>query len=356
MILMAVDHASNELNAERFFSDGVMFWKPGTPIPAAQFLTRWMTHLCAPTFVALAGAALAISVESRRRKGDSERAIDRHVAVRGALIVAFEVVWMSFAMRGPGKFLFQVLYAIGGSLLAMTALRRLGDRALLALGLAIVFGSEIVVGALVSLGAERHFLSALLFVPGFFFDRRLIIAYPLVPWLGIMCLGWVLGRKLVAWGSEAPARAPRILAAAGASALVVFVVLRGLDGYGNMGLHRDDASLLQWLHVSKYPPSATFATLELGLACLLLALFFRATTRRADFAAPLRTLGQTALFFYLLHIHLLALGAKVFGVYEKLGLASAYLGGAVILVVLYPACARYRRYKREHPTSLARYV
>jgi uncharacterized membrane protein len=356
MVLMAIDHASNDLNGGRFFSDGVLFWKPGTPIPAAQFMTRWITHLCAPTFVLLAGAALAMSVEARRRKGESAGAIDRHIAVRGALIVLFEVAWMSFAMRDPGKFLFQVLYAIGGSLVAMTALRRLGDRALLALGLVIVFGIEAAIGGLIALGLERHFVSSLLFVPGFFFENRLIIAYPLLPWLGIMCLGWVLGRRLVSWEADAERRASVWLTVIGAASLALFVVLRGIDGYGNMRLHRDDLSLLQWLHVSKYPPSATYTTLELGITALLLAGLFRVTERRPDFAAPLRTLGQTALFFYLLHIHVLALGAWLFGVREKLGLGSAYVGAAIVLALLYPLCVRYRRYKTEHPTSLARFV
>ena len=129
MVLMTVDHASESLNRGRLFTDSIFFWKPGSALPAAQFFTRWMTHLCAPTFVLVAGAALAIAVEGRRARGESERSIDRHILSRGALIIALEMLWMSPVMMEPGKVLFQVLYAIGASLMCMTALRRLSDRA-----------------------------------------------------------------------------------------------------------------------------------------------------------------------------------------------------------------------------------
>jgi uncharacterized membrane protein len=356
MVLMAVDHASAEVNAGRVFTDSARFWTPGSALPEAQFLTRWLTHLCAPTFVLLAGTALAISVEARKQRGDSAGAIDRHIAVRGALILLFEVAWMSFAMLDPGKVLFQVLYAIGGSLLCMTLLRRLDDAPLLVVALAVTFGSELAVDALTARGVESTLPAALTFTGGRFFDGRLYVAYPLLPWLGIMALGWVLGRRLVAWGNAAEARAPRVLVAWGAAALLGFLVLRAVDGYGNMGLHRDGGALVQWLHVSKYPPSATFACLELGIAALLLAGLFVVVEQRPRFAAPLAVLGQTALFFYLLHLHLLRGAAELFDLRERLGLGATYAAAAAVVVLLYPLCVRYLRYKREHPTSLARFV
>src|SRR5262245_25298873 len=76
MVLMAIDHASEAFNAGRVFSDSAWMHRPGTPLPAAQFLTRWITHLCAPTFVFLAGASIALSAERRLAKGESARSID----------------------------------------------------------------------------------------------------------------------------------------------------------------------------------------------------------------------------------------------------------------------------------------
>lgn len=357
MVLMTVDHASETFNRGRVFTDSIFFWKPGSPLPAAQFLTRWMTHLCAPTFVLLAGASLAMAVESRRAKGDSERTIDTYIFSRGALIVAFEALWMSPVMLEPGQVLFQVLYAIGTALMCMTFLRRLSDRSLLIVGLTIMLGLEAAVGALQALHVERLIPAALLIVPGFFFDRHFIIAYPLLPWLAIMMLGWVLGRRLVAWRAAGEDdRAPRILATVGAAALAAFLLLRGIDGYGNMLLHRDSGDVVQWLHVSKYPPSITYETLELGISALLLAGLLVVTKRRPSFGGPVRLFGQVALFYYLLHIHLLHLAAWVFGLRDKLGLVSCYVGALAVLVVLYPACSFYQRYKSAHPQGWTRYI
>lgn len=361
MVLMSIDHASEAFNAGRLFTDSSYFWKPGSPLPTAQFVTRWLTHLCAPTFVFLAGASLAISAGSRRAEGQTPRAIDAHIAKRGALLIAFDVLWMSWVMRSPGQFLLQVLYGLGASLLLMIPLRRLGDRALLAVGLGWIVLGELVVSFVVSSGLRESLFAGLLVSGGFFWRGRLIVAYPALPWLAFMAIGWVFGRRLLAWKSRArdlDRTAARVLLYWGAAALAGFALLRGIDGYGNMLLHRDDGSIVQWLHVSKYPPSATFACLELGIMALVLSLLFTVSGRRAGaaFGGPIRTIGQTALFFYLLHIHVLVLVASALGVREKLGLWSAYAGAAAVLVLLYPACVRYRRFKAEHPTSFAQYI
>src|SRR5439155_8510242 len=134
MVLMTVDHASGTFNAGRLMTDGLALYQPGTPLPAAQFLTRWVTHLCAPTFVFLAGAALALSVGARRARGDGPAALDRFIVTRGLFILALDPLWMSWVFA-PGEVLLQVLYAIGAALVAMAALRRLPERRLLAIAL-----------------------------------------------------------------------------------------------------------------------------------------------------------------------------------------------------------------------------
>jgi uncharacterized membrane protein len=357
MILMTVDHASDTFNAGRVFGDAAFAWVPGSPLPAGQFLTRWITHLCAPTFVLLAGTALALSTEGRARRGDPPSAIDRHIIVRGAVLVAMDAVWMSPMFLGVGRVLFQVLYAIGASLICMAALRRLSDGALLAVGLALMILDEPLLIGLSMAHLERTLPAALLAGGGLFAHGHFIVGYPLFPWLGMMCLGWVLGRRLLAWPSTTRNRmAARTLTQWGLALLAVFAVVRDANSFGNMFLLRDDGSLVQWLHVSKYPPSVSYTGLELGLAALLLAGLFAITERRPNFAAPVRTLGQVALFYYLLHLHLMMLFANVAGVQAKLGLASAYEGALGALVVLYPACVLYRRYKAAHPGGWRQYV
>lgn len=352
MALMAVDHASEVFNRGRLMTDSVFMWKAGTPLPLAQFLTRWVTHLCAPTFVLLAGAALAMSVEGRRARGESERAIDRSIATRGALLVFIELAWMSWVMVGPGRLLFQVIWALGGSFLCMVPLRRLSDRALLASALVVIVGGEALVGGLYATGLTKHFPVALFASGGFFYGGKVIAAYPLLPWLGMMMLGWSLGRRVRAWGD----RTPGILAAWGVAGIAIFLVLRGLNGYGNMLLLRESGGLAQWLHVSKYPPSLTFTGLELGITALVLAALFRFGRGRDTFGGPILVIGQTALFFYLIHIHLMELVGVVFGVRHTLGLASAWIGGASILIALYLPCRAYRKLKAKHPRSFLQYI
>jgi uncharacterized membrane protein len=357
MVLMTIDHSSDVFNSGRLFTDSVAMWTPGTPLPLAQFLTRWITHLCAPTFVLLAGTALALSTAGRVARGESAASIDRHMATRGAILIAIDIVWMGPALVVPGIVLLQVLYAIGGSLLAMTFLRRLSDRALLAVGLALIVLDEPLIMALSLVHLERSLPAAMLVSFGRYLDGHFIIGYALLPWLGILCCGWVLGRRLLAWPeAERSRKAARVLALWGVGLLATFAVVRGANSFGNMFLPRDDGSLAQWLHVSKYPPSVAYDGLELGIACLLLSALFVVMERRPSFAAPLRTLGQTALFFYVLHVHVLAIASYALGVHKKLGLGATYLGAALCVLALYPACVWYRGYKAANPGGWRQYV
>jgi predicted acyltransferase len=134
-------------------------------------------------------------------------------------------------------------------------------------------------------------------------------------------------------------------------------VLRGLDGFGNMALHRADNSFLQWLHVNKYPPSITYCTLELGLMALLLAGFFQlGQSGDRPWLKRLGVLGSNALFYYLLHVHLLMLAALALGVRQQLGLCATYSATIVLVAGMYFACRRYARYKAAHDNLLTRFV
>jgi uncharacterized membrane protein len=352
MVLMTIDHASGAFNAGKLGGDSAARYQPGSPLPEAQFLTRWITHLCAPTFVFLAGAALSLSVEKRLRKGDQPGALDRFILTRGLLIAALDPLWMSWGLAAWGVVVFQVLFPIGIGLVCMVPLRRLGERSLLGLSLGLMLGGEALTGLLVSAAGGRPVPLALVLSGGA--HPPMFVAYPLLPWLAVMLLGFWFGRRLLA----APEGVPRGLALAGLGSLAVFAAVRGLNGYGNMRLLRDDGSLVQWLHVSKYPPSLTYLTLELGLMALCLAGWMTLARRRGEpaWTKPLLIFGQAAFFFYLLHVHLLKLAALSLGVHRQGGLAEAYAAALGALLVLYPLCAWYRRYKQAHPTGWTRYL
>ncbi|AKT41609.1 DUF1624 domain-containing protein [Chondromyces crocatus] len=354
MVLMTIDHASGAFNANRISSDSSASWKVGSALPLDQFLTRWITHLCAPTFIFLAGAVLALSVERRLAKGEAPGKVDRFILTRGLIIVLLDALWMSWAFVRPGAVLFQVLYAIGASMMCMALLRRLPTAWLVGGAAALMLGGEALTGLLLWATGEKPILPvALLFTGGRF--PPLMIAYALVPWLSVMMLGWGFGRLLAKGEAVRPAR---WLALGGLGALSVFAVVRGLNGYGNMRLLRENGSLAHWLHVSKYPPSLSYLALELGIMALLLAGFF-ALARRAGSARwmrPLLVLGQTALFFYVLHVHLLQFAAWALGMSRKAGLGASYLASLGLLLLLYPLCVAYGRYKAAHPEGWARYL
>ena len=414
MVLMAIDHASLAYNGGRLGDDSWYAHEPGSALPAAQFFTRWITHLCAPTFVFLAGTALALSYERRRLAGARDRDLDRHLFKRALVILAFELLWWA-------PFSLQVLFAIAMGLICMIPLRRLSTRTLLIAALLILFLYEAVFWGIMHLGgitadmirevtkipmpdedfdpeamseaaAQVRSLGWMsvfnpFFHPGLFVrvgPISLWVQYPFVPWLGMMILGWLLGRYVVQQsvssmpspdvvrGStiDVPAGVPagtsrssmsveRLLVMSGLLALGLFVLFRAWNGYGNMLLLREDFSLVQWLYVSKYPPSLTYALLELGLMALILSGFFR---YQRNLTVPIRNrnpllvFGQTAFFFYLIHMHILIFSGLALGMFMQQGLGAAYLAALGVLILLYPVCLWFRRFKARRPKGWVRYI
>jgi uncharacterized membrane protein len=332
--------------------DAAHGWLPGSPLPAGEFLTRFITHICAPAFVLLAGTSLALSSEKRR----NEPGQTAFIVKRGLLIAVLDPIWMSLGFVGYRIVIFQVLYAIGMSLVCMAYLRRLSSRTLLALAVAIQLFGEL--SSRVRFDAQpMHAIWCFLFVGGPAF-RPAIVAYPLIPWLSIMMAGWVLGRWVLETRALDHRARARTLAVIGVALLVVFAVVRGLDAYGNWGLYRDSLEPLQWLHVAKYPPSLSYTTLELGLTFLLLALFFQIEdTRPRPLLRAFSIFGATAFFYYLWHAHLLNLVSLLAKHdHNRHGLLKTYVAAALVLVALYPLCVRYRKYKAAHPDSWTRYI
>ncbi len=351
-MLMTADHAGSKLDAAHMHGDSARGWVAGTPLPAGEFLTRWVTHLCAPTFVLLAGVSLALSVDKRAGQAGQTR----FLVTRGLLIAALDPAWMSLAFGRYQHFLLAVLYAIGISMVCMARLRRLPSPVLLA-GALVIQGAGELASRWSPTAQPWLALWRLVLVGGAPTDGRVVCAYPLLPWLSIMMLGWVLGRALLVPATSA-ARA-RGLALTGALLLGLFAALRGVDGYGNWDLHRDSLAPLQWLHVSKYPPSITFTCLELGLALSLLSLFMAQDdpSRPRRGLQVLSLLGSSALFYYVLHVHLLAAAQALLGLDPRThGLSKTWLGASLTLALLLWPCAWYRRYKSAHPDGWARFI
>jgi uncharacterized membrane protein len=354
MVLMVLDHASMAFDRVHLDEDSAMY--PGamtTPLPGPEFLTRWLTHLCAPTFVFLAGVALALSVERRLARGAKAAEIDKSIVTRGALIALLDPTIVSL---GSGRWTFQVLFAIGLAMICMVPLRRLPSWALLALSLGwIAFGEWPTDWVWDPPGSSGPLAALLVATYG---SESLVIKYPLVPWLAMMALGWVFGRHMLRFELGQIRVSPQaLLWMAGIAGLAVFLAVRiSPQGYGEMFLYRADDSWQQWLHVSKYPPSLAYMGLELGLLALCLVLLM--TLERVIGVRPngvFLVFGQTAMFFYLAHRLAFEIPATYFGLRSAGGIGTTYAAAALLLVVLYPACRWYRALKAAHPRSVLKY-
>jgi uncharacterized membrane protein len=346
VVLMAIDHASMFMNAGRISADTALLYR-GEFLPLGQMVTRWVAHLCAPSFVFLAGAAIAVSAARRAARGQPMRSFDKDLVIRGVILMVLDVTVISAIVGVPHM---QVLFAIGAGLVLMAPLRRLPPSVLLVMALAWLAVGEAVTLALWDPAAGNPGWVTSILV-GVRVDPTMSSYYPVIPWLSFMLLGFVAGRWLAS-GVEDRVYV-RTLLVVGAAGLGIYLALRGLNGYGNMALPRLDGSLAQWLHVGKYPPSLVFAAMELGLMAWILAgLFWLEARVRLGTSEPLVVFGQTALYFYAFHqVILRAIGVVV----GKVDLAGTFLAALVCLVVSYPFCRAYRTFKSKHPRSLIRY-
>jgi uncharacterized membrane protein len=355
MVIMLIDHVSMAFDGghDKIAMDTARMAGAGSVyLPPFAFFTRWIAHICAPTFVLLAGTSLALSIERKVAKGMSGWEIDKGILIRGAIIALLDPTLISF---GSGHWNLGVLTAIGLSMMAMALLRRLSTLALAVLSLGwMVFGEMLTSLVWTPPGSSSPL--AALFVANYS-GPNLLIHYPFIPWLATMMLGWVFGRQILNFNSGKSKLSPKItLLVFGIISLVLFVIVRAHQGYGDMFLHRDDNSFWQWMHVSKYPPSLTYYTLELSLLALVLALLMhlepKVGVRRNG---PFLLFGQTAMFYYLLHRLALEIPATYFGLRGFGNIAITYLIWALMLVPLYYACLWYRKVKTSHPDSLLKY-
>jgi uncharacterized membrane protein len=354
MVLMIIDHASMAFDGSHVAKDSAFYPDATTAaLPAASFFTRWITHLCAPTFIFLAGTALAISVERRVAKGADAREIDRNLLIRGAVICLLDLTVVSL---GSGYVNLGVLMAIGLSFICMAGLRRLSSAWLLTLAIGWMGVGEWITGLFWNPPGAPHPLAAFFLATSG--GTVIVQKYSFVPWLAVMILGWVTGRYFLQHQAGLRSiRTRHLLLVAGIVALGVFFAVRGARGYGDMFLPRMDDSWQQWLHVSKYPPSLTYYSLELGL--LFICLWFLALIEpkigvRPN--GPFLVFGQTAMFFYLAHRLMLEVPATYFGLRGAGGLATTYVVALVLLPLLYPACRWYRTFKAAHPDSWLKWI
>ncbi|MCU1732734.1 MULTISPECIES: DUF1624 domain-containing protein [unclassified Pseudomonas] len=279
-----------------------------TQIDPALFLSRTLAHLCAPVFILLTGLSAFLYGEKYQGKA----AVSAFLFKRGLFLVVLEFTLVNFAWTfqlPPSVVYLQVIWAIGLSMLALSALLWLPRGVLIALGVLLVAGHNLLDGLHFAVGHWAHVPWAVLHDRGWIEvseGLRLRTSYPLLPWIGVISLGYAIG-PWFARGTEAGQRRQLLLGTA-IGALGLFLVLRLLNGYGEKPWLSGDTAvqtLMSFFNITKYPPSLLFLALTLGIGLLLLVLFERRNDGRA--VRWLAVFGAAPMFFYLLHLYVLKL-------------------------------------------------
>ena len=364
MVLMALDHARD------FVSDFTINPTDLTTTTPALFFTRWITHFCAPVFVFLAGTSAWLAGRRRTRAELSAFLVKRGLWL---ILLEFTVIHLAWMHSFDSVMWFlQVIVAIGVAMIALAALVHLPVRGIVAVGLVVVCGHNLLdpvepadLGPLSGLWILLHEGGLLPFLPG----SVLNVVYPLLPWVGVLALGYGFGSLTALERSERRRR----IRALGTATLLAFVVLRATNLYGDSDPwvvgDRPLGTALSFLNCQKYPPSLLFLAMTLGPALLFLSTVDREPGRAERVLA---TFGRVPLFYYVAHVVVLHTAARVYflvreGVaFRSLqdGLELLFAGqplppwfdtplwvvhlfwlGSVVL--LYPACAWYAAKKRR---------
>jgi uncharacterized membrane protein len=368
MILMALDHTRD------FF--GIPGQNPTdlASASAALFLTRWITHFCAPVFFLLTGTGSYLALR-RRSRGE----LAGFLLTRGLWLIFLDLV-LARCLAYQFNFDFRVtmllvLWALGWSMITLAALVRLPAPVVTAFGAVLIAGHNLFDSV-----KSASPLWSILHAPGFVLntpEHIVFVAYPLIPWIGVTAVGYGLG-QVYDWSPE---RRRAFLLRLGAALSLAFLVLRGLNVYGDPSrwARRKSAAftLLSFLNTTKYPPSLLFLLMTLGPALIFLALVDRHTPR---VLRPALTIGKVPLFYYLLHfalIHLIAvavcllrygsahwmtespdLGHYPFSPPPGWGfsLPVVYLVWAFVVIALYPLCRWFAALKARRSEAWLSYL
>jgi len=362
ILLMLVDHAREFFFLHAQVSDpmDVATTSPGL------FATRMAAHLCAPVFVALTGLAAFLYGDAK----GSPAAASTFLFKRGLFLVALEWTVINFAWTfdlAPATIFLQVIWAIGLSMIALAALLHLPRPVLIAIGLGIALGHNLLDGLAFADGSRGRTIWAVLHERDHIalpWGGTARTSYPLLPWIGVIALGYAIGpwfRRDVD-----PAVRRTRLVVAGLGALAIFLLLRSVNLYGEPLPWTVEAdavrSAMSFFNLTKYPPSASFLLLTLGIGALLLAGFERlpATARTV-----LVTFGSVPLFFYIFHLYLLhilnRLAATIWPVGETgfvsvPGVGGVWLLAAAVAIPSWFACRWFAARKRASNRWWMRYL
>jgi len=378
MIIMALDHVRDFVHRAAMSSSPTDL-RVTTPL---LFMTRWITHFCAPVFMLTAGLGAYFYWRAAPR---TKRQLSWFLLSRGAWLIVLELTVMQLAYNfdvGASYPIFLlVLWVLGACMIVLAGLVWLPRPALLTLSIATIVLHHLTDGIQArSFGALAPLWNLLHQVGGFPFAGRVFIAaYPLVPWVAVMALGFCLGPLLL----ERDTSRKRLIAI-GATMTIAFLIVRALNVYGDPAPWARQSSTvftaLSFLNTTKYPPSFAFLLMTLGPALILLGVLERAPFTERH---PLIVFGRVPLFYFVLHFYAAHAVAVLLATIHYGRAAWAFMlqpvpsmGGPenafppnfgydlwvtyvvwiVIVAGLYPLCAWFARYKSRHRAWWVSYV
>lgn len=366
MIIMALDHVRDYLYSGSFYYDPLDLTKTS----GILFFTRWITHFCAPIFMLLAGTSASLIGQKKTKKELSVFLIKRGLWLIFLEMFVVNFGW-NFNITFP-MFFFITIWALGLSMIILAALIHLPKKLILGLSVVIILGHNLLDGIHVAGSSLEAFGWSLLHDQQFFMWHKeiLLVGYPIVPLMAVMSLGYCLGDWFSA-GYDAGKR-QRNLLIAGGSCIVIFIVLRYTNLYGDpvKWTTQKDAffTFLSFIKVNKYPPSLLYVLLTVGSAFLFLSFTEKL---KGAVVNVVSVYGRVPMFYYLIHIyviHLVAIIASAFTPGEDwkiwflkqpiwfttnlkgygFSLPAAYLIWIAIVIAMYPLCKRYDAYKQTN--------
>jgi uncharacterized membrane protein len=353
IVLMALDHA-NYFVAQQHSSGE--YW--GGTFPSysdgLSFLTRWVTHPVAPGFMFLMGAGMALFANSRRRKGWSEWEIIRHFWIRGSLLIILQLLIVNLAWQlGPTSFptiYIGVLFALGGGMILGSLFLRLWAWHLAVLAVSLFIVTELSHPDPSEWG--RIFDQPLGLLFGYSGGSMEFWSnYPILPWLELVIFGMAFGK----WMQMDSERTLKWGLALGILFLAGFVILRSLDGFGNIRPREGD-TWIDYMNVVKYPPAMTFTLVTMGVNLIVLWVFSKAGDLGSRLLRPLVVFGQAPLFFYLSHLFLYA-AIGILLTPSGTSISAMYPYWLLGLLILFPPTLWYGVFKhRQPPNSLLRFL
>jgi uncharacterized membrane protein len=359
MVIMALDHVRD------FYSNAAFDPLDLSKTSVLFFMTRWITHFCAPTFIFLSGTSAFLSLSKKKTKKEASL----FLLSRGIWLLVLELTIIGFGWQVTGVFnniLAQVIWAIGWSMIILSALVYLKPVYVGIFGLVLIFGHNAFDYVKSDSWGQYKFFWMFLHEQNFYqisSHESIFVLYPLVPWVGVMAAGYAFG-TFFKWE---PAKRRALFIKIGLGAILLFLVLRIFNIYGDPFPWQHQSvwwkNVLAVIKVQKYPPSLLYLLITLGISITALALLEKTNNALSRIFI---VFGRVPLFYYILHLYLVHWSQIVWalssGVTVKqlesagpgvpnsfgFGLPVVYLIWLAVVTILYFPCRWYMKYKQSH--------